>query len=497
MMIVWSSMIARANRNEALRWLGMAAAVALTTFLLARFGASDSTAGLIYLTLVVWAATQVGVTLALTTALVCAILFDFFFLPPFHTFVLAGTPEYVAMFAFTATSMVASRVAERARLQARQAVQRREDVERLYSLSQEMMLHDDPTGLAQELPRLIRRVFDLDEVVLHVIEHNQMFGTEQEPPRAVCDNLRSMAQTQGSLDSVTGFSAMPLLLGLRPVGALAWKPATLSREVSTAVGAQVAIALTRALAIEISMHLEATREGERLRTALIDSLTHELRTPLTSIRAASSTLMQGESLDSQTRAELAAVVDEESARLDALIGAAIEMAEIDAHVVQVRMLPQHTRTLLDMAVEESADLLVRHRVVLDVEEPDLPVWFDARLLGRVLRHLLENAASYCPPGSTITLRSRRFQGRLLFIVEDNGPGIDAAELPMIFEKFYRGSKGARVGKGSGMGLAIVRAILAVHGGGIEASSPPGHGASFRFWVPLLEREPSGAHRRLA
>ena len=102
------------------------------------------------------------------------------------------------------------------------------------------------------------------------------------------------------------------MLGLRPVGALGLRPARLSHEVATAVSAQVAIALTRATAIEASARMEAAREGERLRTALIDSLTHELRTPLTAIRAAATTLVEGEGLDEAVRLELAAIVDEES-----------------------------------------------------------------------------------------------------------------------------------------------------------------------------------------
>jgi len=130
-------------------------------------------------------------------------------------------------------------------------------------------------------------------------------------------------------------------------------------------------------------------------------------------------------------------------------------------------------------------VLAGRRVSVAVEEPDRPAWFDPHLLGRVLRHLLENAARYTPPGSRITLSSRRAGDRLEFHVEDNGPGIDAADLPLVFEKFYRGKMGS--GKGSGMGLAIARAILAAHGGGIQASSVPGQGASFRFWVPLVEK----------
>jgi two-component system sensor histidine kinase KdpD len=279
---------------------------------------------------------------------------------------------------------------------------------------------------------------------------------------------------------------------MRHVGALGWRPAVLSREVATAVSAQVAIVLARSIAIEASTRMEAAREGERLRTALIDSLTHELRTPLTSIRAAATTLLEAKGLDDAGRLDLVTIVDEEAERLDMLIGEAVEMAEIDAQVVQVHLMSQHPRALLEQAVEELRGTLAKHKVSIALEEqekPDEPAWFDPHLLGRVLRHLLENAASYTPPGSRILLNSRRGGDRLEFLVEDNGPGIDALDLPLIFEKFYRGKKGTTAGKGSGMGLAITRAILAAHGGGIEVSSVTGKGASFRFWVPLVEREP--------
>ena len=287
-----------------------------------------------------------------------------------------------------------------------------------------------------------------------------------------------------------GFTVRTLMLGMRPVGALGWRPAQLSHEVAAAVSAQVAIVLARSIAIEATARMEAAREGERLRTALIDSLTHELRTPLTSIRAAATTLLEAKGLDEAGRQDLAAIVDEEAARLDSLIGEAVEMAEIDANVVEVQLAPQHPRALLEQAVEESRKILATHRWTIAVEGGDEPAWFDPHLLGRVLRHLLENAAIYTRPGSRITLSSRRAGERLEFCVEDNGPGIDALDLPLIFEKFYRGKQGAITGKGSGMGLAITRAILAAHGGGIDATSQLGQGTSFRFWVPLVEKEPA-------
>jgi two-component system sensor histidine kinase KdpD len=476
-------------------WLVATGMALVTTLVLVRLGASSTTAGMVFLVLVVWSATQAGIWLSLYVAALCALAFDYFFLPPFGTLRLTGTQAYVAMFCFLASCLVVSRVAERARRQTRQAEQRREDVERLYELSQQMMLHEDAAGLLHDLPGLIRRIFVLDAAALYVCEKDEFFGSTAGLADDVRAALRSMANgiNPPPLDSV--FYLTPLTLGMRAVGALAWRPASLSREVAVAVSAQVAIVLARSMAVEATARIEAAREGERLRTALIDSLTHELRTPLTSIRAAASTLLQAEGLDEAGRLDLASIVDEEASRLDQLIGEAVEMAEIDANVVQVHMVPQHARALLDHAVEESHQALAAHRVSVQLEGPDEPVWFDPHLLARALRHLLENAARYTPKGSQIMVKTWRTPERLEFRVEDNGPGIDAADLPLIFEKFYRGKRGASKGsKGSGMGLAISRALLIAHGGGIEVSSTPGNGASFHFWVPLVEKQPVGEQR---
>jgi two-component system sensor histidine kinase KdpD len=476
-----------------IHWFVATLMVMLTTLLLVWVGANPTAAGMVFLVLVVWSSTQAGIWLSLYVAVLCALSFDYFFLPPLHTLLLAGGQEWVAMASFVGCCLVVGRVAERARRQTLQAEQRREDVERLYELSQEMMLHEDAEGLIRDLPRLIDRIFALNGVVLYVCDQDKFYASTSELPMSIQASLRAMTHGPNPTLSIPGdFTALPLTLGMRPVGALGWRPALLSREVATAVSAQVAIVLARYIAIEATARMEAAREGERLRTALIDSLTHELRTPLTSIRAAATTLLEADGLDEAGRLDMVKIVDEESERLDGLIGEAVEMAEIDAHVVQVHLVPQHPRALLEQAVEESREALAAHRVTIAVEEPDNPAWFDSHLLGRVLRHLLENAAKHTPPGCRVTLRSRRAGDHLEFSVEDNGPGIDALDLPLIFEKFYSGKRSAIVRKGSGMGLAIARAILAAHGGAIEVSSTPGQGTNFSFWVPLLEKEPDPA-----
>jgi two-component system sensor histidine kinase KdpD len=477
---------------RAARLLGATGLAMLTTLVLVKLGANSTAAGMVFLVLVVWSATQAGIRLALFEAVVCALAFDYFFLPPYRTLRLAGVQEWVAMFSFVACCLVVGRVAEMARKQTRQAEQRREDVERLYELSQQMMLHEDAEALIHDLPGMIDRIFALDGVALYVCDQDQFYSSTAKLPEGVKETMRGLTQGQNpTLHEHAGFFTTALMLGMRPVGSLGWRPSALSREVAVAVSAQVSIALARLIAVETSARMEAAREGERLRTALIDSLTHELRTPLTSIRAAATTLLQTEGLNEAGRLDLVSIVDEEASRLDLLIGEAVEMAEVDANVVQVHLEPQHPRALLELAVEQSRRALADQRVTVDVADEDEPAWFDPHLLGRVLRHLLENAAMHTPSGTRVTVKSWRDGKRLEFSVEDTGPGIDGIDLPLIFEKFYRGKKRGSRGKGSGMGLAITRSILAAHDGGIEAQSAPGKGTKFRFWVPLVEKEPVG------
>ncbi|MFP5206616.1 MAG: ATP-binding protein, partial [Acidobacteriota bacterium] len=491
MIPVRHTMAARIFPSPGLRWLLATAESAAATFFLVALRANSTTAGMVYLMLVIWSATQAGVVLSLYIAVLCALGFDYFFLPPYHTLWIVGAQQWIDMFTFAAGCLVVSRLAERARRQARQAEQRRRDVERLYALSQEMMLHGDAEGLIHDLPRLVARIFELEAVALYVRDHDRVHASPAEAPASVAAGLRSLQSgMQAPVELTLGFQASPLTLGMRLLGALGWTPACLSREVSAAVAAQVAIVVARSIAIETSTRMVAARESERLRSALVDSLTHELRTPLTAIRAASTTLLSSERLDDAGRLDMIQLIDEEAAHLDALIGEAVEMAELDANVLHVHLAPHHPRTLLEQAVEASRPALTAHRVRIQMDEPNHSAWFDPQLLGRVLRHLLENAAHHTPPATRITLSSRRSGDRLEFCVADDGPGIASHDLPLIFEKFYRGKGGPGPRKGSGMGLAIVRALLAVHGGSIEVTSQPGAGAAFRFWVPLIEKEPT-------
>jgi two-component system sensor histidine kinase KdpD len=292
------------------------------------------------------------------------------------------------------------------------------------------------------------------------------------------------SQNETGVVSRDGFHLIPLPLGLRSLGVLAVIDGGFSPQIYEAIGSLVAIALERAAAVERSSRLEASRENERLRIALLDSVTHDLRTPLTAIRAAATTMVSQPDLPQAERADLAAVVDEESARLDRLIGQAVEMAQLDAATVQVHTRPQDVRELIETTLEEMRPLL-RDRAVEVTVGPELSrAPMDRELVHRVLRHLIENAVKYSPQGSPIAVSAAKDEYRLLVTVADRGPGIELGEQPFVFDKYFRGKKQRSQATGTGMGLAIVKAILEAHGGGIELASQAGKGTRFTFWLPL-------------
>jgi two-component system, OmpR family, sensor histidine kinase KdpD len=143
------------------------------------------------------------------------------------------------------------------------------------------------------------------------------------------------------------------------------------------------------------------------------------------------------------------------------------------------------RVLIENTVEQMRPLLRDRRVDLQIAEglPRIPM--DRSLVNRVLRHIVENAERYSPGGSPITISVARDEYRLLVTVADKGPGIDPGDQPFVFDKFFRGKRQKRQAGGTGMGLAIAKAILEAHGGGIQLASRAGEGTRFTFWLPLV------------
>jgi two-component system sensor histidine kinase KdpD len=257
----------------------------------------------------------------------------------------------------------------------------------------------------------------------------------------------------------------------------------LSRETLDALGSLIAISIERAGAMERLSRSEAARASEQLRSVLLDSVTHAFRTPLTSIKASVTSMLSSSPLDDSQRVELLTIINEESDRLNRLVGEAAEMAQLEAHKVTLDLGSHEMSDAVASAIEKSKPALSQHPVEVRLE--NLPtVQMDIARIAEVLSQLLENAAKYSPPQSPIHITGELKNGALMISVADRGPGIEDMEQSLIFEKFYRGRNQRVQVQGTGMGLAIAKAIIEAHNGQIGVMSQPGHGSVFYFTLPV-------------
>ncbi len=452
---------------------------------------NQTTVALTYLVGILLAASRWPLAYSLYLSLLCSGLYNFFFLPPVGTLTVVDPQNLVALFVFLCASVLVSHLSSRARREADLSEIRRREVEHLYEFSQELLLHDDLSAVARVTPSIAVTIFGFRAVALYAREQDATYFSDPDDELVSLAELKKTAETvEPAVTAYNGVCVIPLLLGMRSMGAMAIRGKVQSVNIYEAIGTLVAIALERAAALERASHLEAARESERLHTALMDSVTHELRTPLTSIRAAATTLVSQPQMGEAARREMYTVVDEESARLDHLIGQAIEMAQLDAASIHVSVGRENVAEIVALALEEAQPLIGDRKVEVEVPGGMPAVRLDRKLVRRVLRHLIENAVKYSPPGSPLRVAARVEGGRLLVSVEDFGPGIEEFEKPLIFRKFYRGRRQRDRISGTGMGLAIVKAILDAHGGGIDVQSRPGKGAQFTFWLPIEASQPN-------
>jgi two-component system sensor histidine kinase KdpD len=279
-------------------------------------------------------------------------------------------------------------------------------------------------------------------------------------------------------------SYVPLRLGMRTVGALGVTGDELSRETLDALGSLAGLAIERARALEALSKNRAEQEHERLRSALLDSVAHEFRTPLTSIKASVTTLLSGSILDESGRRDLLTVIDEETDRLNRLVGEASEMAQLDAGMFKLDLHPHAIQEAIEPAVLDAKAVLDGHPVEIVASDTLPKVRMDLPRIREVLMHLLENAGKYSGPGVPIKVTSEVQEDQLVTSVADRGSGIDSFEQSLIFDKFYRGRNQRYSAPGTGMGLAIAKVIVEAHGGKIGVVSQLGSGSVFSFALPL-------------
>jgi two-component system sensor histidine kinase KdpD len=232
--------------------------------------------------------------------------------------------------------------------------------------------------------------------------------------------------------------------------------------------------------------LEAAAQAERTRNALLASMSHDLRTPLAVMTGASSSLAErGERMSGEERQALARSLYEQAREMSERVAKLLQMTRLQAGGIALERDWGSIAEIAGSVLARLRERLVGHRVVLELPE-DLPlVRVDAALIDQVLSNLLENAARHTPRDTVVRLRARREAGELVVSVEDYGPGLSPGDIERVFAKFEHGAAEARPG-GMGLGLAICRAIVGLHGGRIWAEKLPIGGSAFRFTLPLEE-----------
>ncbi len=368
------------------------------------------------------------------------------------TFTIGDGRNWIALLAFLVTGIVASQLAERARSEAKISRRRQREAERLYEFSQQMLVTGNVIDLLNVLPQMIAATFNLAGAAVYLREKDRVYRSSPNYMDVTAAELRDAAFTRDHRrDEERGVTLVPILLGTRPIGAVGITGAGTSPEALDAVCGLAAIAIERAGAVETLTRVEASRESERLRNALLDSVAHELRTPLTSITAAITSLRTDPLLNETQSAEMMQVIEEEAARLDRLVGQAMEMAELDAHDIKLDLRPHSMREAVDLALEAVQVPLQTHPV--DVRLPDSLPWWRwiwsasprcCSICWRMLRSTrLREARSLSAP--------RWLKGQLVTSVADRGAGVDDFERMMIFDKFYRGPGAAVSCAGHGHG----------------------------------------------
>jgi two-component system sensor histidine kinase KdpD len=247
----------------------------------------------------------------------------------------------------------------------------------------------------------------------------------------------------------------------------------------------VAIAIERARAIEQLGETEAERQGERLKSALLDSIAHDFRTPLTAIKASVTDLLAGAPQQSSQQTELLTIINEECDRLDHLVEEAAEMSRLEAGEIELHFEAIEPEKLIEMAIQHQKKALGERRLITNVEATLPTVRADRSRATDILIQLIDNANLYSPKEQPITISAELTGDFVTFSVADRGPGIDPFEQGLVFDKFYRGRDQRYQVRGTGMGLPIAKAIVTVHGGSITVTSQLGHGSVFSFTLPVI------------
>jgi two-component system, OmpR family, sensor histidine kinase KdpD len=438
--------------------------------------------GLIFTGLIAAMASRSGRGAGLFTAIAGFFLWNFFFLPPFYTLSVADPRDVVALLVFLMVGLVTGTLAGRVRGEAATAAARVEALRRIslfgQRLSRAATLSDVMATAAEETAAIA------GAGVLLLNHDNALTQEASRPPGTALDEAAAAAAEwclAHDIETGTGTATLPsvpwLFLPLHShgeaVGVLgarvASTPPAPVMQTLTTLADQTALALERARLSMQTARSEARQDSQKLRNALLSSLSHDLRTPLTGIRGAAETLAaSGDALDAATRADLLASITQDTTRMGKFLANITDMARVESGAIEVKRERLAVAAAAEAAIARVPGALYTG---LNFAPNASHVVADPALLEQVLVNLLDNAVKYAPPDSRISITSLRQGNNVALSVADEGVGIPANELTAVFDSFFRASRGDRVAPGTGLGLAIAKAFTEAMGGHITAQSP--------------------------
>src|SRR3954469_13005414 len=440
-----------------------------------------------FLIIVLLVAATSPLWVAVATSFAAVISFNFFFVPPVGTLTVADPQNWIALVALLIVSLVGSNLSAVARARTVESEARRDALGRLFDLSRDILLVTDSQAANASLAGFIARRFDFDYAAICVPHAGewQVFEAGSRPLTPTTDELTAafqrVQQDQALADGNPSLRFTALRLGARPIGLLLVAGRPIESDTLDAVAGVAAIAIERAQFLDDRKAADLARQSEALKSALLASLGHDLRTPLTAIRVAAANL-QASWPDERERREQSDLILTEVDRLTRLFHNILEMARVDAGAVA-----EDTRWVAPMEIIEAArnrvEPALRGRNVEVSVDSERLVRLDPQLTAAALSHLLENAAQYAPAAAPIAVAATVSDGGLAIAVRDRGPGLSEADLPHVFERFYRGANAQDRRSGTGMGLAIAKGMLAVERGRLFAENCPDGGARFTIVVP--------------
>jgi len=457
---------------------------------------------LMFLTAIVGVAVRYGLWPSVVASVTASLCYNFFFMEPVYTFTITDPTNVAAFVLFTTLAIVVSNLAGRGRTQTVTALQRVRSIESLYAFSRKLAragtLDDVLWATAYQIAAMLNV-----RVVLLLPDNDSIAVRGGYPPEDRLDEADLAAakwawqqSRPAGRDSDTLPGAKWLFFPMRTgrgaigiVGICRDEPGPLlrteQRRLLDALVDQGALAIERVHLVEDIERVRRLAEADRLRSALLTSISHDLKTPLASVLGAAGALRDlPKSLDDDAKADLLGSIIDESERLNRFIANLLDMTKLESGAIVPNTAPHDLGEIVGSALERARKIVAKHRIDVAMP-PDLPmIAVDPVLFEQVLFNLLDNAAKYAPAGTTIRIHGWQEKGTVKLQVLDEGDGIPEGDLERIFDKFHRVQKGDQVRAGTGLGLSISRGFVeAMHGTIAAANRTDRTGAVFTITLP--------------